>query len=676
MPFRRHRKHYLALFALCALHIGPTEAEPTLTVLPEGRLLFSGDTARFSLGYISGGHFQGELAGLIHESPTASLLGEAWVSRAAGGAKISFHQMADGIVTKYFVAHDQNQTRDRKLTFGYGLERENWFGNLNVSRGLTDRRLMDQRNQVSTSQESGNVGDIPYLDTITRTNTVRIYEKAYDLGIGLRAGHYFGATDTRVTAGLDYEWGRNNARQTTLSLSTEKAFVGTPHSIGLQLDFAQKSGVAEVNRRNARFTVQYRYSFGATPNFRPQQLYRLVPVKRSGVISKAEPAESIVIPARIEKRWVKSKATMTGDAFFEFDSARLTPVAMSQLDRVAVRLKAGGREGNVRIVGHTCDIGSDKINDRLSLKRALSVRDYLVAQHALSDDEVYVEGRGKREPAYPVTPSTREKNRRVELEFFRQIDLEESYEIPERIVPGKPVAPQETEITFVREYVDQPSAWAQRAMRTAAVHKRAVDVYRSKEESTVETRSREFINRAPSARDDSFDVVGGTPTGLAVLSNDSDPDAGDSLSIASVTASSIGQLRIDGRQIIYTSPVNYSGQDRFSYTVRDSQGLSSMANVIVTIRAPNQAPLARDDTYTVGSLPATLNVLANDSDPDGDPISIISVTAPTGNVGKLEVAGTQLVFTMSERFLMSTFTYTVSDGKGGQASALVTLIDP
>ena len=101
-----------------------------------------------------------------------------------------------------------------------------------------------------------------------------------------------------------------------------------------------------------------------------------------------------------------------------------------------------------------------------------------------------------------------------------------------------------------------------------------------------------------------------------------------------------------------------------------------MANVIVTIRAPNQAPLARDDTYTVGSLPATLNVLANDSDPDGDPISIISVTAPTGNVGKLEVAGTQLVFTMSERFLMSTFTYTVSDGKGGQASALVTLIDP
>lgn len=683
MPAFRICKLYFLLLALFALTAETSRADPTLSLYPDGRLLYSGDSGRISLGYATGGYFQGEVSGVLLDDQNETVLGEAWFSRSAGGAKLSLHRMVDGTVTKYFVAHDQNQTRDRKLTMGYGLEREAWFGNLNISRGLTDRRLIDQRSQVSTLRESGSLGDAPYVDTLVRTSITRIYEKAYDLGIGLRAGHYFQDISTRLTGGLDYEWGQGNARQTTLSLSAEKVFLGTPHSVGVQLDHAQKSGDVEISKRNTRLSIQYRYSFGVTPNFRPERLYRLVPRKHQELASVAPPdPEPTIVPARQEKRWVKSKATMTGDAFFEFDSARLTPMAKTQLDRVSSRLKSGGREGNVRIVGHTCDIGSDKVNDRLSLKRAEAVREYLVSSQALQEDEVHIEGKGKREPAYPVTPSTREKNRRVELEFFRLIDIEETVEIAAQLIPGTPasgklVPAKEPEITFDREFVDQPPAWAQRAMRTAAVHKRTVDVYRSKEEVTVDSRSREFSNRAPLARDDAFNVIGGTPTPLAVLGNDTDPDAGDVLSIASVTAPSIGQLRIDGRQILYTGPVNFSGQDRFSYTAKDSQGVSSTANVLVTISQPNQAPIARDDTFSITTKsPTPLPVLANDTDADGDTLTITAVSQASGNVGTVQISGNQIVFTMTERFAISNFSYTVSDGKGGQASAVVTLLDP
>lgn len=651
--------------------------EPTFSLLPEGKLLFAGDTSRISLGYVSGGQFQGELSAVLLENPQEALVGEGWFSRSAGGVKLSFHRLSDGTVSKYFVAIDQNQMRDRKLTLGYGLERENWFGNINFSRGLTDRRLLDQETQAGTFQESGSLNDQPYVDTITRTKTTRIYEKAYDQGLGVRAGHYFAEWDARVTGGLDYEWGGSHAKQTTISLAAEKIFIGTPHSVGAQLDHSQKSGDAENTRHSTRLTVQYRYALGGTASFQPQRQYRLTPSKRVEFSSSIETLPPTVIPARLEKRWVKNKATMTGDAFFEFDSAQLTSVARTQLDRVAQRLNAGGRDGKIRIVGHTCDIGSDKVNDRLSLKRALAVKDYLVSAAGLTDEDVHAEGRGKREPAYPVSPQTREKNRRVEIEFFRMIDLEEVFEIPEQVIPGKPAETKAAEIAFEREYVDQPAVWSRRALRTAALHKRTVDVYRSKEETTVETRSREFVNRAPSARDDSFSVIGGAPTPLSVLSNDTDPDTGDSLTIVSVTSPAIGQIRLDGRQLIYTGPVNFNGQDRFSYTVKDTHGLTSNANVTVTISAPNRSPLAQDDSFIIASSsPISLPILSNDSDPDGDVLSIISVTPPTGNVGRVEIAGNQIVFAMAQRFLMSTFTYTVSDGKGGQATAVVTLMDP
>jgi outer membrane protein OmpA-like peptidoglycan-associated protein len=658
--------------------IGQTAADP----LPEGRLQYTGDLGQFSLGYVNGGYFQGELSGVLSEGVSSAWLAEGWVQRSAGGAKLSYHQATDETIHKYFLALDRNDTADRKLTVGAGIERPDWFGNVSLSRGISDRRLLQQSSSSTVTELSGTEGGRNYVDSVTRVVTTRLFERAYDYGLGLRAGHYFDESNIRVTTGIDYEWGSSNAQQTSVSLMAEKYFVGTPHSLAIQLDLLRKSGDFEIERDNTRVMLSYRYSFGAK-NTRPERLFRMIPSQgaASSTVTAAPAAAnpSTVIPAHTESKMVLTKATMTSDAFFEFASAKLTPVARAELDKIAETLKAGQHEGNVRIVGHTCDLGPEKYNLRLSMMRATAVRDYLVATGAFAADAAILEGKGSAEPKYAPKAETRSKNRRVELEFVSLTEKEELVEIPAKTIPGAEsvASPDTTQVTYQREVIEQEPAWLRRALRTPAVHKRTVDVYRSQEQTQTETVSRSWVNRAPIAQSDSYSVADGSSTVLAVLANDNDPDTGDTLSVSSVSAAAKGQVRLDGNQVIYVAPVSYSGQDSFTYVVKDSHGASSTATVQIQVTQPNHVPNARNDFYTVGwGVNTPLNVLANDSDPDGDPLTIVSLTQPAGGNGNVEISGSQIIFMPHNRFTVDSFTYTVSDGKGGTSTATVQLIDP
>jgi hypothetical protein len=198
-----------------------------------------------------------------------------------------------------------------------------------------------------------------------------------------------------------------------------------------------------------------------------------------------------------------------------------------------------------------------------------------------------------------------------------------------------------------------------------------------KEESQTESTSRAWINRAPVAQNDTYSVDSGTTTPFSVLSNDSDPDAGDTLALASVGAPARGQARIEGGQLLYVAPTAYLGQDSFTYTVRDGKGVTSTATVTVNVTQANRSPLAKDDSYMVsGVARSNLSVLSNDTDPDGDTLKIIAVSQPVGNNGTVAIAGSEVVFTPKNFFTVDSFTYTVSDGKGGQSTATVQLIDP
>jgi len=183
----------------------------------------------------------------------------------------------------------------------------------------------------------------------------------------------------------------------------------------------------------------------------------------------------------------------------------------------------------------------------------------------------------------------------------------------------------------------------------------------------------------PTATADTASVVEDSVGNLiAVLANDT--TAGDPIDPATVAISSpaiSGQAiaNIDGT-VSYTPNANFSGADSFGYTVRDTAGnLSNVATVSVTVTPLNDNPVAVDDVASVAqdSTNNSIDVLLNDSDVDGDPLTITGVGA-TDNGGSASTDGATVSYTPLAGFSgIETFTYDISDGNGGTASATVTV---
>lgn len=108
------------------------------------------------------------------------------------------------------------------------------------------------------------------------------------------------------------------------------------------------------------------------------------------------------------------KLNIPSDISFDTNSAVVKPALHPILDQFAQGL--GGQPSiEVRIVGHTDSTGTDAINNPLSVNRAASVRDYLVAR-GVDSRRIAIDGRGSREPvADNATEAGRAKNRRVEI---------------------------------------------------------------------------------------------------------------------------------------------------------------------------------------------------------------------------------------------------------------------
>jgi hypothetical protein len=181
------------------------------------------------------------------------------------------------------------------------------------------------------------------------------------------------------------------------------------------------------------------------------------------------------------------------------------------------------------------------------------------------------------------------------------------------------------------------------------------------------------VNDPPTANDDSVTTSEDTAVTIDVLANDVDPD-GDPLSISATTSASRGTLVSNGDgTITYTPNANVSGADSFTYTTSDGNGGSATATVNVTISSVNDAPVAVNDVATTTEeTPVTIDVLANDSDVDGDALTVSSVSVP-GN-GTVVIGGINVSYTPNAGFVgTDTFTYTAADGHGGAATALVTV---
>jgi outer membrane protein OmpA-like peptidoglycan-associated protein len=109
--------------------------------------------------------------------------------------------------------------------------------------------------------------------------------------------------------------------------------------------------------------------------------------------------------------------TLSGAVLFKHNSAELLPIARERLREVAVVLKDYQAGNKIVIEGHTDSRGSEEYNRKLSEKRAMSVRDFLVAE-GVDQSVVAAIGRGESEPvASNDTSDGRANNRRVEIEI-------------------------------------------------------------------------------------------------------------------------------------------------------------------------------------------------------------------------------------------------------------------
>ncbi|MDB4374531.1 tandem-95 repeat protein [bacterium] len=182
------------------------------------------------------------------------------------------------------------------------------------------------------------------------------------------------------------------------------------------------------------------------------------------------------------------------------------------------------------------------------------------------------------------------------------------------------------------------------------------------------------VNDNPVAENDTETVLqNSTNTVFDVLGNDTDLD-GDSLVISAVQYNGTGIVVNNGNSLTYTPDVDFTGNESIVYTVSDGAGGTDSATVNVTVNEVNQNPIANDDNESLleDSGPATINVLANDTDGNGDSLTITSVSY-SGD-GTVTHDGVNISYTPLLNFNGSeTFTYSISDGKDGSDTATVTV---
>ncbi|EOJ3674963.1 tandem-95 repeat protein [Vibrio parahaemolyticus] len=184
------------------------------------------------------------------------------------------------------------------------------------------------------------------------------------------------------------------------------------------------------------------------------------------------------------------------------------------------------------------------------------------------------------------------------------------------------------------------------------------------------------INDAPNAKNDVITTEEDTAVTIDVLVNDSDVE-GDVLSIQSASVpSEQGSVDIVDGKLVFTPAENFNGEATITYIVTDGD-LTDEAKVTVTVTPVNDSPVAVDDTTSIQEDTAvTIDVLTNDTDVDGDTLSIQSASVPSDQ-GTVEIVDGKLVFTPAENFNGDAeITYTVTDGQLTDEAKVTVTVNP
>jgi len=175
-------------------------------------------------------------------------------------------------------------------------------------------------------------------------------------------------------------------------------------------------------------------------------------------------------------------------------------------------------------------------------------------------------------------------------------------------------------------------------------------------------------NHQPVAQNDSTETRVNTAVSIDVLANDTDRD--NDLLIINLANSVLGDVSIIENQLNYKPTDEFVGTETVIYAVSDGKGGTDFAEVTIDV-VSNKTPLAIDDvatTYKGESV--TIPVLANDNDPEGDTLSIVSAVAQNGNVA-INTDKTLTYIPNSSFTGVDEISYKIKDAFNAQAMGIV-----
>ncbi len=661
---------------------------------PSVPLSYVGNDASVSLGVNEDGHSEGQLMGVFARNNERAAVGQLWWDQSgAGGFQGDFNWLwgmdalyarahpDEATVARLSFALDQNGDRDRKATVGFGIERRAFSAEAYLAGGVSSARRSDTSlaNALQTINGTDDIGD--YTQVLTTTTESVFDRKPYGTEVGFQASHFFEATSTRLHGGFGYQSGSGGASANTLSLGVDTPLGTRGWGLSGLAEHIQKRGSLDQDQSDDRVAFYIRYEFGAHGSFVPtSQLEDPAWISRSlARPSSAHPrnVESYrtrktenVTTTRSPKNYTNHFPIAQNDSASVADGSSVAiPVLQNDSDPDGDALAIGAvtqpAHGIAAITGTTI-VYTPGANFTGTDTFRYTIGDGKGGV-ASANVAITVSGAPNRAPQAVPDNATTTFGQRVTINVLANDSDPDGNALT--IASFTQPAAGSVSINGTTLVFTPAPGFSGTARFTYTID----DGHGGTSSAAVTVFVAAQPNRPPVAANDTATTAFATPVTIAVLANDSDPD-GNPLSISAVTAPAHGTATISGTSIVYTPAVGYSGVDAFNYTISDGRGGSATASVTVTITAqPNRPPVAVNDTATtVAGQPVTVNVLANDSDPDGDTLTIVGVTTPAN--GTVSATATNVTYTPAPRFTgTDTFTYTIDDGRGGTATATVTI---
>lgn len=172
-------------------------------------------------------------------------------------------------------------------------------------------------------------------------------------------------------------------------------------------------------------------------------------------------------------------------------------------------------------------------------------------------------------------------------------------------------------------------------------------------------------NHLPVANPDTVSLPWNQSLDVDVLANDTDSD-GDALTVTQVTSEFGTVVILANQQLSYTPATDFIGTDVLVYSITDGKGGTASSELTVIVNG-NTAPTTVNDSAAIDDRTSLLlDVLSNDSDPDGNVLTLVSATAQQGMVS---VESNKLRYIPKTGFDgVDTVSYQISDGLGGEAT--------